>query len=210
MDQDKLNKLEEITQIHCGLLYDGEISIRECAIIHIMPSGNLFINKSLHENGNISWREYVQLSHTTHFGTRDIPHALIHWNSHCAHLNEGLRSAWRINYDVDLNNPGIKQLITYDIPTVQVMWMDLIRWYRNNALKQLDLEFNLALEQADQDGVEEIGLIKKMLRDLPDDIDMSQYDTYEKIVSFWPTILLPAPEFVQPFAPELAQSNDAE
>jgi len=35
-----------------------------------------------------------------------------------------------------------------------------------------------------------------MLRDLPKEVRIEQYDTIHKLTSFWPTLLLPAPDFV--------------
>ena len=97
----------------------------------------------------------------------------------------------------------------YDIKVTQSIWGNIIRHYRNKALKELDLEFQIALEKNDTEGIEEIGVIRQMLRDLPHDMNIDQYDTVSKILSFWPTILLPAPDFViSAPAPEDPRTDD--
>jgi len=199
MDQENTHKLNEVTMHHCELLYRGELTPEQCAIAHITPSGRLFFNKNIRNITNLPWDQFVRLEKEINFPTQDISSVLIHWNRECEKLNQGFREGWRFNFNLYLNQrTSDMKYITYDMNYCRAHWLQLIRLYRNSALRQLDIEFTMALEQSDSEAVEEIGLIKNLLRDLPKNIDMLQYDTYESLVTFWPTILLPAPDFVAP------------
>lgn len=207
MEKINTTLLRSLLHQHCGMVDRGELLLKNCALVIVSDTGNLVINKNLPEKpAHMPTEEFiVRLMVVLFEGQENINYTFIPWNRHCEKLNTGFRQAWRFNFSVrvDVDIIDIVDYIVYDIPLCQEMWMTIIRAYRNRALKQLDIEFNMALEQNDSDGVEEIGLIKKMLRDLPTEINIQQYDTYEKIISFWPTILLPAPDFVAPHPPEI-------
>jgi hypothetical protein len=184
----------------------GTLQVKDCAIVIISGSGNLIINKNLPEKPmHMPALEYLTRLMVLWFENLDnVNYVLIPWNLQCEMLNSGFRPAWRFNFQLNIHDEmRTAKYIVYDIPLCQNIWLDIIRAYRNRSLRQLDIEFNMALEQNDTDGVEEIGLIKKMLRDLTSEIHIRQYDTYEKLTSFWPTILLPAPDFVSQFPPTM-------
>ena len=81
---------------------------------------------------------------------------------------------------------------------IRSKWLDIIRKYRNNALASLDEEEKLAIAEDDQLGIEEIGVIKQMLKDLPADVDyLKDKTTVKSIIDFWPALLLPRPEKIE-------------
>jgi hypothetical protein len=212
--QTKLNLLDQVKQYHCGLIQNNQLRLQDCALVFVLPSGNLIINSRLPEApDSMTCVDFIELMGNSSFdGRGDIPFTLIPWNAYSENLHQSFRKGWRYNYDIspwDLDvDPWHVNFITYDIGLCQETWVGVIKWYRNRALKQLDIEFNMSLEQSDTDGVEEIGHIKKMLRDLPQDINIKQYDTVPKLISFWPTLLLPAPDFVAPRPPEVPDLDD--
>tara|TARA_E500000318_G_scaffold111407_2_gene129892 strand:+ start:1459 stop:2277 length:819 start_codon:yes stop_codon:yes gene_type:complete len=81
-----------------------------------------------------------------------------------------------------------------DIKKIKNKFNEILNIYKEKALKNLDSE----LDELDDDEIEEINVIKQMIKD-------SVYETIEKyknstnlvdIFEDWPTILLPAPEFI--------------
>ena len=81
---------------------------------------------------------------------------------------------------------------------VRNKWLNVIRKYRNNALVALDEEEAVAVTEDDKLGIEEIGVIKQMLKDLPKDVDYLKDKTSVKdIIDFWPALLLPRPEKIE-------------
>lgn len=81
-----------------------------------------------------------------------------------------------------------------NITEIQNWWMDKIREYRLKALELLDVEENAAKDEGDTDTVDEIDLVKQMLRDIPQDIDLSNYTKLEELLLYWPPLLLPRPK----------------
>ena len=80
------------------------------------------------------------------------------------------------------------------LSNVRKVWMSVIKKYRDRALEALDHEEEIARNDSDDQGVEEIGFIKQMLKDLPKEIDnLENLNTITDIVEFWPPILLPRP-----------------
>lgn len=76
-------------------------------------------------------------------------------------------------------------------------WMQLIRKYRNNSLQELDqLEAEVAAKEHLPSDIEDIHTIKQMFRDIPQETDLLQFKTVKELTAFWPSLLLPAPDFV--------------
>ena len=216
-EAEKRQILDKITEHHCELLQKptNPLLIKNCAMVHIAPSGHIFVNTNLPDKDPMTtYKDHFKVLHT--LSGFDLPVVVIHWNRYCRYLNESFREGWRFNFEVEYVNDehhvlGLKpwtDYFIYDIPTCQEIWLNIIRQYRDKSLLQLDQELMLALEEGDTDGVAEIGLIKKMLRDLPAEINIGQYDSYAKIVTFWPTLLLPAPDFVAKAPPTLMPLDD--
>lgn len=85
-----------------------------------------------------------------------------------------------------------------DIQNVRDKWLDVIRKYRNDALKALDEEEEVAKSDSDEQGIEEIKVIKDMLRNLPQEIQhLDHLNSPNDIVDFWPAILLPKPNHAE-------------
>ena len=87
----------------------------------------------------------------------------------------------------------IGDLYKKKLTDVKATWLDLIRRYRNHALSFLDTEQN---EETDKETNEEIEAVKQLLRDIPQDNSLEEFKTIDDVVSFWPVLLLPAPDFV--------------
>ena len=85
-----------------------------------------------------------------------------------------------------------------DITSVRSKWLDVIRKYRNDALVSLDEEEQTAKQDQDEQGLEEIEVIKEMLRKLPEEIQhLEHLNSPNDVVGFWPAILLPKPNYAE-------------
>ncbi len=88
---------------------------------------------------------------------------------------------------------NIDDLHNKDVSSVKTVWLDLIRRYRNTALMFLDSELE---GEGDSETVQEIEAVKQLLRDIPQDNTLNEFNTIDEVISFWPVLLLPAPDFV--------------
>lgn len=85
-----------------------------------------------------------------------------------------------------------------NIKSVREKWLDVIRKYRNEALEALDEEEQIAKQDQDAQGIEEIEVIKEMLRNLPQEIQhLEHLNSPNDVVDFWPAILLPKPNYAE-------------
>jgi hypothetical protein len=100
-------------------------------------------------------------------------------------------SLFRNCWTLDRNNN-----ISIDLNSAKKIWIDIIRSYRNKALKTLDIEFMSTIADGDFDSAKEIEDIKKILRDLPKTIERTTFNSLNELKSYWPVVLLPAPKFV--------------
>ena len=83
-----------------------------------------------------------------------------------------------------------------DIKSVRSKWLNVIRKYRNDALVALDEEEELAKKDNDEQGLEEVEVIKEMLRNLPQEVQhLNHLNSPNDVVEFWPAILLPKPNY---------------
>ena len=199
MKEDKVQFLKNVTLHQCKRLESGSLFLRDCALVHIAPSETVIVNGRLWDKlDHLTYKEYFrQLGGSFFEDGKTLPYVVIPWNYLAEQLNTGLRNAWRFNFEADYQDESFPvPYITYDLKITRAIWSNIIRTYRNRALSQLDVEFQMALEKNEKDGIEEIGVIRQMLRDLPHDMNIEKFETVEQIVSFWPTILLPAPDFV--------------
>jgi len=98
------------------------------------------------------------------------------------------------NCDIDCLTKNDKEFIK----AAQSKYLDLIRKHREDAFKELDqLEEEAKKEGSSQDDLADIDTIKQMFRDIPQDIDVSQYNTIKELIEFWPSLLLPGPKLAQ-------------
>lgn len=75
------------------------------------------------------------------------------------------------------------------------LWLGKIREQRNKVFQELDELENNAKKETPED-IEDIESIKQMFRDIPQDTDLSGFKNVKDLVSFWPALLMPAPDIV--------------
>lgn len=119
-------------------------------------------------------------------------------------IEDGLWSGLNINNKLlETLNLSRNQLLQHnedpekyplDMSTYHEWWMNKIREYRLKALEILDIEQKAAELDADADTIDEIDLVKQMIRDIPQDIDLSIYTNLNDLMAFWPPLLLPRPK----------------
>ena len=73
------------------------------------------------------------------------------------------RNAWKANAN----------LIEVDLEKARAVHMDNLRFQRNEKLKELDIEFQIALEKGDADAQKVIAARKQQLRDMPATFNLS-------------------------------------
>jgi len=76
-----------------------------------------------------------------------------------------------------------------DIEKAKSIWLDKIRLVRNEKLKQLDLEWMIAMEQGESKQAGEIAAKKQLLRDVTERREFRKVKTVEQIKQYWPEIL---------------------
>lgn len=86
------------------------------------------------------------------------------------------RGAWELTGDV----------VSVNMPKARVIHMDRIRILRNKKLKDLDVDYIMALETSDQANMSEIAALKKILRDIPQAFDLSVAKTPEELKTLMP------------------------
>lgn len=119
-------------------------------------------------------------------------------------IEDGLWSGLNINNKVlETLNLSRNQLLQHnedpekyplDMGPYREWWMNMIREYRLKALEILDIEQKAAESDADADTIDEIDMVKQMLRDIPQDIDLSMYTNLKDLMTYWPPLLLPRPK----------------
>jgi len=73
-------------------------------------------------------------------------------------------------------------------------YMNLIRTHREKSLVELDeLERETREAGGTQEDLDDIDTIKQMFRDIPQDVDLTKYNTIHELYKFWPSLLLPKP-----------------
>lgn len=75
---------------------------------------------------------------------------------------------------------------------IKEIYIDKIRDRRAIAFIELDqLESEVRESGGSQEDIDDIDTIKQMFRDIPQDVDLSQYKTITNLIGFWPSLLLP-------------------
>jgi len=94
---------------------------------------------------------------------------------------------------LDTNKPN-DQLKESDMEIARECYMDYIREHRKPMFEELDqLEQETRDAGGSEDDLADIDTIKQMFRDIPQDTNMSECDTLEKLFEFWPSLMLPKP-----------------
>ncbi len=91
-------------------------------------------------------------------------------------LDRTFRNAWSL----------ISKKITVDMPKAKTIHMDNIRKVRNTKLKEKDLDFLLAVEKKDIKNQDQIAIEKQILRDIPQNFDLSIAKTPDELKKLWP------------------------
>ena len=89
------------------------------------------------------------------------------------------REAWEVNED----------LVTVNMPKARSIHMDRIRALRNQKLSTLDFDYMLAFENNDETKMQDIAGLKKILRDIPQNFDLTVASTPEELKGMMPDIL---------------------
>lgn len=103
---------------------------------------------------------------------------------------------WEIlkHFKLKYTLPQIKHPDEQTLDQIKQDYVDIIREHRNQAFQELDeLEAQAREDGASEDDIADIDIIKQMFRDIPQDIDLSQYTTVSDLYNFWPSLLLPKP-----------------
>ena len=78
---------------------------------------------------------------------------------------------------------------------VRATYMNTIREHRIKAFEELDqMEDEAKGNDATKEDLEDIDTIKQMFRDIPEDVDLSEYKNLIELYEFWPSLLLPKPK----------------
>ena len=94
------------------------------------------------------------------------------------------RNAWALAGDA----------VSVNMPTARLLHMDKIRADRNTALEALDVTFMRAVEDGDTDAQDAASAAKQVLRDIPQDFDLSSYANPNALNAAWPDGLPRSPE----------------
>ena len=95
--------------------------------------------------------------------------------------NRDFRNAWK--YDNSVESVNVNMQKARDIHR------DRIRIKRDEKLKALDISYMRADEQGDATQKANIANEKQILRDLPQDFDLTQATTPEELNALWPSVI---------------------
>jgi len=101
-----------------------------------------------------------------------------------------------------LTNPVFsEQQLVDSVPVEQARecWIEVIKQQHAKAVVVLDKELEIATGDNDQEAIQEIILVKEMLQESVDTVDLSTIETTKEVILYWPPLLLPAPEFTSFF-----------
>lgn len=159
----------------------------------INPSS--IINYIIHDEGSAELvqkaRDAIANAPTDHISSEDIERLYFRTDIDDRTFNVLQEFKFTINIDHLRDD----KLTAVEFNAACDVWMDKIREARDVALKELDeLEEEAKNDDTlETDDLEDIETIKQMFRDIPQDTDLSQYDSIEQLIQFWPSLLLPAP-----------------
>lgn len=101
-----------------------------------------------------------------------------------------------------LSNPVFsEQQLVAEVPVEKARecWIEVIKQHHAKAIVVLDKELEIATNDDDQEAIQEIVLVKEMLQESVDAVDLSTIETTKEVILYWPPLLLPAPEFTSFF-----------
>lgn len=94
-----------------------------------------------------------------------------------------------------------EQQLVAEVPVEQARecWLEVIKQHHAKAVVVLDKELEIATNDDDQEAIQEIILVKEMLQESVDAVDLTTIETTKEVILYWPPLLLPAPEFTSFF-----------
>ena len=76
------------------------------------------------------------------------------------------------------------------------MWKQYIKQHALDSIKNLTEEEEAIKSHGNEQDLEELAYIKELIANVVNEVDFSQFKTPKQLFSFWPSLLLPAPNYV--------------
>lgn len=120
-------------------------------------------------------------------------------NVRCGHgLCTESEIVWDSYIKMQFRSQDMSEIYSDVDPVVMQEWrewyMSKIREKRQESFLELDQLENEAKESGTTtEDLQDIETIKQMFRDIPQDIDLSQYERIDEMLNFWPSLILPSP-----------------
>jgi len=76
------------------------------------------------------------------------------------------------------------------------IWKQKIQQHALDSIKNLTEEEEAIKTHGNEQDLEELAYIKELISNVVDEVDFSQFKTPKQLFSFWPSLLLPAPNYV--------------
>lgn len=113
-------------------------------------------------------------------------------------LHGNVDLVFRSYIDLEFRVEDLKDIFSECDSTTMQSWqewyMNKVRNQRLDSLRELDeLYDDSKAAGAEQEDLDDIETIKQMFRDIPQQIDLSQYNTPHDLLKSWPSLLLPSP-----------------
>ena len=103
-------------------------------------------------------------------------------------------------YRLDIDHNEIKLANdTCDLDACKQKWVDKIKTQISYALENLEEEEALARKEHDDEGLEEIIMIKELIDKIPQEAaqELTGCDSLHEIIEYWPPLLLPKPHYAK-------------
>ena len=88
---------------------------------------------------------------------------------------------------------------TCDIDACKQKWINKIVTQIGHALENLEEEETTARREHDDEGIEEIVMIKELINNIPAQAEQELCDcnTLHEVIEYWPPLLLPKPHYAK-------------
>lgn len=86
------------------------------------------------------------------------------------------------------------------------IWLGEMHKWSLNLIKQIDLDMSTI--EMDEATTQEITVIKDLINQAVKDVDFTGVDTVEKLIVYWPHVLLPGPSFVKSQLPTVTVTEE--
>ena len=92
---------------------------------------------------------------------------------------------------------SVEELYSLDLDHARHIWRDQLGQHRNKMLDSHLEEEKEAQEDGDEEGLREIQTIRDILNEIPREVNLKEYiQSVGELITYWPSLLLPAPLFV--------------